>query len=229
MLIRALPLVAGIAPVAGITLAYWLGVENDVLPSCIPYVDGCTSISATGRYMPGSLLFRAVMLPQSILLIVVWYLSSRWLRAIAPASKAAGAVMLSGFIGALCLVLYVTFLGTKAPFYEFMRRFGIYLYFLGTATAQLTLAIALWGHARRSAILALKRIAGAMLWLCGLPFVLGVLNMFLKTVLDDADTAENRIEWISALLMQGYFVVLYLAWRETGFAVEVRTNQSLIR
>lgn len=229
MLIRALPLLAGIAPVAGITLAYWLGVNNDVLPSCNPYVDGCTSISATGRYMPGSLLFRAVMLPQSILLVVVWYLSARWLRAIAPTSKAAGAVMLFGLVGALCLVLYVTFLGTKAPFYEFMRRFGIYLYFLGTATAQLTLAIALWGHARRSAIPSLKRIAGAMLWLCALPFVLGVLNMVLKAVLDDADTAENRIEWISALLMQGYFVVLYLAWRDTGFSVEVRTNQSPIR
>lgn len=229
MLIRALPLLAGIAPVAGITLAYWLGVNNDVLPSCNPYVDGCTSISATGRYMPGSLLFRAVMLPQSILLVVVWYLSARWLRAIAPTSKAAGAVMLFGFVGALCLVMYVTFLGTKAPFYEFMRRFGIYLYFLGTATAQLTLAIALWGHARRSAIPSLKRIAGAMLWLCVLPFVLGVLNMVLKAVLDDADTAENRIEWISALLMQGYFVVLYLAWRDTGFSIEVRTNQSPIR
>ena len=229
MLIRALPLLAGIAPVAGITLAYWLGVTNDVLPSCIPYVDGCTSISATGRYMPGSLLFRAVMLPQTILLIVVWYLSANWLRAIAPSTKAAGAIMLSGFNGALCLVFYVTFLGTKAPFYEFMRRFGIYLYFLGTATAQLTLAVALLRHATRNAAASLKRSAAAMLWLCGLPFVLGVLNLVLKAVLDDADAAENRIEWISALLMQGYFVVLYLAWRHTGFSVLVTTDTSTIR
>lgn len=229
MLIRALPLFAGIAPVAGITLAYWLGVNNDVLPSCIPYVNGCTSVSATGRYMPGSLLFRAVMLPQSILLVVVWYLSAHWLRAIAPSTKAAGAIMLSGFIGALCLVLYVTFLGTKAPFYELMRRFGIYLYFLGTAAAQLTLAIALFGHAKHNTLRSLKWIAVAMLSLCGLPFVLGVLNLVLKAVLEDADTAENRIEWISALLMQGYFVVLYLAWRRTGFSVAVRTDLSTIR
>ena len=229
MLIRALPFLAGIAPVAGITLAYWLGVENDVLPSCIPYMDGCTSVSATGRYMPGSLLFRAVMLPQAILLVVVWYLSAHWLRAISPSTKAAGAIMLSGFVGALCLVLYVTFLGTKGPLYEFMRRFGIYLYFLGTATAQLTLAIALLGHAKRNAAVSLQRMSVAMLWLCGLPFVLGGLNLVLKALLDDADTAENRIEWISALLMQGYFVVLYLAWRDTGFSVEVKTSRSPIR
>jgi len=179
--------------------------------------------------MPGGLLFRAVMLPQSILLVVVWYLSAHWLRAIAPSTKAAGAIMLSGFIGALCLVFYVTFLGTKAPFYEFMRRFGIYLYFLGTATAQLTLAVALLRLATAKAAASLKRIAAAMLWLCGLPFVLGVLNLVLKVNLDDADTAENRIEWISALLMQGYFVVLYLAWRHTGFSVRVTTDTSTIR
>lgn len=229
MLIRGLPLIAGIAPIAGITLAYWLGVSNDVLPACIPYVDGCTSISATGRYMPGSLLFRAVMLPQSLLLVVVWYLTAHWLRVIAPSSKAAGTVMLSGFFGALCLVLYVTFLGTKGPIYEFMRRFGIYFYFIGTAVAQLTLAFALLGHAKRSAELSLRKSAVAMLWLCGLPFGLGILNLVLKAVLEDADMAENRIEWISALLMQGYFVVLYLAWRHTGFSVVVSTNGSAVR
>jgi hypothetical protein len=224
VLIRALPLLAGIAPVAGITLAYWVGVNNDVLPSCVPYVDGCTSISATGRYMPGSLLFRAVMLPQSVLLVVLWYLSAHWLRALEPSTRAAGAIMLAGLVGALSLVLYVTLLGTKAPFYEFMRRFGIYLYFLGTATAQLTLAVALLRHAKLKASESLKKSAVAMLWLCGLPFVLGVLNLVLKAVLDDADTAENRIEWISALLMQGYFVVLYVAWRHTGFSVLIRTD-----
>ena len=49
-----------------------------------------------------------------------------------------------------------------------------------------------------------------MLLLCGLPFLLGILNLVLKSLLDDADPYENRIEWISALLMQAYFVVLYL-------------------
>jgi hypothetical protein len=217
-------MVAGIAPVVGVSLAYWLGVNSDVLPSCVPFIDGCTSISATGRKMPGSLLFRAVMLPQSVLLLFVWYFAARWLRGIAPSSKAPDTIVYSGMIGALALVLYVTFLGTKAPFYEFMRRFGIYFYFLGTATAQLTLAIALLNYARRSAAGSLQRLAIAMLWLCGLPFVLGVLNMILKSVLDNADYAENRIEWISALLMQGYFIVVYFAWRNTGFSVNVKTS-----
>ena len=167
MLIRALPLVAGIVPVAGIFLSYWLAVENGVLPACSPFLDGCVSISATGRYMPGSLLFRAAMLPQSVLLLMVWYLASLWLRNLAPASRAPATIMVAGVIGALALVLYVTFLGTKAPFYEFMRRFGIYFYFLGTAIAQVTLAVALLKHARQKAARELTRLSVGMLLLCG--------------------------------------------------------------
>ena len=69
-----------------------------------------------------------------------------------------------------------------------------------------------------------KRIALGMLWLCGMPFALGVLNMILKATLDDADATENRIEWISALSMQAYFVLIYFAWRDTGFTVSVRNR-----
>lgn len=224
MLVRALPLVAGIMPVAGIFLSYWLAVENAVLPACTPFLDGCVSISATGRYMPGSLLFRAVMLPQSAILLFLWYFSALWLRSIAPSSRAPRMVVAAGVLGALALILYVTFLGTKTPFYEFMRRFGIYFYFLGTATAQLTLAIAVLTSASRTGGRQLRRLGVGMLWLCGLPFALGILNLTLKSLLDNADSAENRIEWISALLMQGYFVVLYFAWRETRFSVAVKRH-----
>ena len=57
-----------------------------------------------------------------------------------------------------------------------------------------------------------------------LPFVLGLLNFTLKAVLDDADRIENRIEWIVTLSMQLWFVLLYFAWRTTGFRVSVVTD-----
>ena len=34
-----------------------------------------------------------------------------------------------GVTGSLFLILYVTFLGSEEPFYEFMRRYGVYMYF----------------------------------------------------------------------------------------------------
>lgn len=223
MITRSLPLFAGIAPIVGVSCAYWLGVRYDVLPSCMPLIDGCTSISATGRNMPGRIVFRSVMFPQSALLIVVWCLAARWLRDMTQSRNAATAITISGCIGALALVVYVATLGTKTPLYDFMRRFGVYFYFLGTAVAQLTLAISLLAHAKRTMTISLKRIATGMLWLCALPFALGFLNLALKAVLDDPDFTENRIEWISALLMQFYFVVLYVAWRDTGASVRAGT------
>ena len=224
MVIRLLPLIAGMAPVVGITLAFMIGVSHDALPSCIPYIDGCTSISSVGRRMPGSLVFRAVMFPQAALLAFLWYFSVRWLVALSPADKPSSMILAFGLVGALALILYVTFLGTKQPFYELMRRYGIYLYFLGTAVAQLALAIAIFRLAKRQALRSLQRYGSVLLWFCVLPFALGILNMILKAVLENADRAENVIEWNVALIMQGYFIALYSAWRSTGFSADVRVS-----
>jgi hypothetical protein len=223
MLIRWLPMLAGLLPFLAVNLAYWMGVSHDVLPSCFPYIDGCTSISSTGRHPPGSLLFRAVHLPQGVLLLFLWYFSVQWLRALRPGVRRSTelVVLISGTIGGLALIVYTTYLGTTESFYEFMRRFGIYCYFLGTVLAQLFLALSFLRHAQSQLSPALIRIARAMLWLCLMPFVLGILNLILKALLADADAIENRIEWIAAVSMHAYFVVLYYAWRATKITVAV--------
>lgn len=194
-----------------------------MLPSCFPYTDGCTSISSTGRHPPGSLLFRAAHLPQGVLLLFLWYFSVQWLRALrAGVSRSTELVVLiTGTIGALALIVYTTYLGTTEPFYVFMRRFGIYFYFLGTVLAQLFLALSFLKHAKTLCSPALVNMARAMLWLCLAPFVLGILNLIFKALLTDTHAVENRIEWIAAVSMHAYFVVLYYAWRETKIAFGV--------
>jgi hypothetical protein len=126
-------------------------------------------------------------------------------------------------VGAIALIVYVTFLGTQEPFYEFMRRFGIYFYFLGTVIAQLFLAVSFRGICRGLGDRALSRMALAMLVLCLMPFVLGFVNLAQKAVLpyETADPLENSIEWFATLMMQAYFLVVYLALRRTGLAVSV--------
>jgi hypothetical protein len=225
MLIRWLPLIAGIAPFIGVHVCYMVAVHYDQLPACIPYVDGCTSISATGRYPPASFLFRAIELPVAALLIVTWYFTVEWLRALRPGlgGNMALAILISGTSGAVALVIYVTFLGTTEPFYEFMRRFGIYFYFLGTILAQLLVALSLRSAHNES----LGKLPDVLLWLCFLPFALGILNLVQKAALayETADAVENSIEWIASTLMQAFFVVLYLAWRRTGLDVRVTAAQ----
>ena len=65
---------------------------------------------------------------------------------------------------------------------------------------------------------ALRRITRAQLVLCLVPFFLGALNLILKATLENAAPPEKIIEWIFALLMHGYVILSYFAWRETDFA-----------
>jgi hypothetical protein len=166
--------------------------------------------------MPGSMPFRAVLLPQAALLVMLWWIGVRWLKSISPESGATGAIMIFGVTGALALVLYVTFLGTQQPFYEFMKRFGIYFYFLGTALSQVLYS---WQMPR-------SRLRSLMLWVIGTPFALGLINFLQKVVITQENNIENRIEWIAAVLMQVWFLLLYVAWRRSGITLTVRTGST---
>lgn len=222
MILRLLPLATGLLPVFAIHASYALAIAAGRVPGCLPYIEGCTSISATGRYPPASYLFRAAMLPEAVLLLFFWLVAVAWLRALQAAAgrpaRRHAYIAVMGAGGAFALILYVTFLGTQEPFYEFMRRFGIYLFFLLTILSQLSLAL----HALRPAaglgdpgLLTVLRVQLAMALL---PFLLGVLNLVLKNTLSDSRQVENVIEWIVVMLMQIYFVVAYLGWRRSGFS-----------
>lgn len=222
MLIRLLPLITGLLPIVAILASFFIAVDAGRVPPCNPFIDGCTSISATGRYPPASYLFRAAMLPQSVLLAIFWLFSAAWLRSLAHAAgqsdhRVGRTVGALGVGGALFLILYVTFLGTTEPFYEFMRRFGVYLYFLLTVLAQLGLALRVRPLAVTLANERLRLLANCQLGLAIVPFLMGILNLVLKSVLADPDPSENVIEWFFALLMQGWFVLAWMTWRATGF------------
>lgn len=227
MPLYVVPLVAGLLPIAAVGLSYVIASSLDIIPSCVPFLQGCTSISATGRYPPTSFLFRATMLPQSMLLLAYWLLSVAWLRALQrsaalPANGGRWAASL-GAGASLALILYVTFLGTQEPFYEFMRRFGIYLFFLFTIVAQIALA---WSLLRLPLDSVLLRVVRVQLVLALLPFALGALNTTLKATLVDPDPVENVIEWNVALLMQLYILLSGIGWRHTGFAAEFRFGEN---
>ena len=230
MPIRWLPLVAGLVPFVGIHICYLLSVQSGYLNLCIPYIEGCNSISATGRTPPASFLFRAIELPFAGLLLVLWPLTVTWLRSLSPTlgSGTARTILITGTIGAIALIIYTTFLGTKEPFYEFMRRFGIYFYFLGITLAQLFSSLALRRYAKENPTAGFGGLSTTMLALCLAPFGLGLLNLLQKAVLpyETADPLENSIEWIAAAMMQFWYVALYVGWRRSDFSLLITTHQN---
>ena len=227
MLFRFVPLLAAALPLVAMFGALWIGIASETLPACFPPLDGSISISATGRKPPGSFLFRAVMLPHALLLSLLWYLTVLWLRSLDADLRRSTttAILVSGLVGSLALIVYVTFLGTKEPLYEFMRRVGIYFAYLGTALAQLFVALALARISKALSDERLRKAARFLVAVCVVTFCLGILNSVLKVVLEDADASENRIEWIASVLMQSYFFVLFLAWRLTDMRTLVRVRK----
>lgn len=231
MLLRILPLITGLLPIAAIHLSYLIAIHTANLPSCIPYIHGCVSISATGRYPPASFLFKAVMMPEAVILAIYWLGNVAWLQALnrsAGETRTIGtAIGGFGVAGAVFLILYVTFLGTQEPFYEFMRRFGVYLFFLLSVIAQIMLAAKVLRMPAGACSPFLIRITKIQLALSLIPFALGILNLVLKSILEDSNPSENVIEWIFALMMQCYFVLSYFSWRDTqftaGFSVRRRS------
>ena len=151
-----IPALAGVLPVAAVFVAYALNryTGTDLEPRfiCNPYIDGCVSISRAVRSGPGLHLFRAVMLPCAMLLFISWAMVRDWLLCIdACRSRRAAAVFWLGAVGALFLVLYVTWLGTEGEWYRWLRRYGVTVYFGGTSLAQLLLVWVLWPQRGRLA------------------------------------------------------------------------------
>jgi hypothetical protein len=224
MLLRILPLIVGLLPLASIHLSYLIAIHAAELPSCIPYIHGCVSISATGRFPPASFLFKAAMMPEAVILAIYWLGNVAWLQALnrsAGETRAVGtAIGGFGVASAIFLILYVTFLGTQEPFYEVMRRFGVYLYFLFSVIAQIMLAVKVLRMPAGVCSPFLIRITRIQLALSLIPFTLGILNMVLKSILEDSNPSEHVIEWIFALMMHSYFVLSYFSWRDTQFSAE---------
>ena len=192
------------------------------LPWCLPYIDGCTTISSAARSGNSIYLFRVPMTAFGVLLIVFWIYVFHWLRALQGRSSAMShSILWLGIIGALFLLVYIDFLGTTGEINRFMRRVGILFYFCFTALGQLLL---LYQHKKLSSQTNKHELhQGALnfqlglLWLMLLiglsSIVLGVLD--LKTY-----EIENIVEWNYSLLMDLYFAAMIVLWKDyrVGFS-----------
>jgi hypothetical protein len=220
-----IPALAGALPVAAVFVAYALNrfTGTDLEPRfiCNPYVDGCVSISRAVRSGPGLHLFRAVMLPCAMLLFISWAMVRDWLLCLdACRPRRAAAVFWLGAVGALFLVLYVTWLGTEGEWYRWLRRYGVTVYFGGTSLAQLLLVWILWPQRQRLGDGRLYGPIGALTPLVVLQWLLGVFSVAKRLLLDDPelmDRIENLVEWYYGLPLALVPVVVALMFVRTGF------------
>jgi hypothetical protein len=214
----AVTLLAGLLPIVAVHAAYLLNVySGDALAAeflCMPYLDGCVSISRAARSGSGLKLFQALMLPAALLLFLSWGCVRQWLAGLqACSTRQARTIAALGMVGALFLVAYVTALGNEDEWYRWQRRYGVILYFGGTALAQLLLVWVLWPARDRFAGGRIARPIATLTGLVSVQWALGVFSSIKRLIFDDPqllDRIENVIEWWYALPMSLAFIVI--AW-----------------
>ena len=214
----------GLWPLLAVHGAYALSLHAGLVPACVPYVEGRTSISRAARQGEAILLFRAMMLPYVALLALFWLLNARWCALLAPARvKARRAMLACGLVGAVFLALYATTLGVDGDFYRWLRRYGINLYFSLTVLAQMFL-IAIAGRAEALG----PRLRRGFLVLLALLLGLGLASLPLQFLFDGParDARMNALEWQYALLMVVAYPLTGLAWRRSGFGLQFTLKPS---
>ena len=68
--LRVLALICFILPISTVIISYVLSIKLDLVQMCIPNIEGCTSISRTGRYIPVKYFFKPMMYMYSVFLLL---------------------------------------------------------------------------------------------------------------------------------------------------------------
>ena len=205
-------------PVAVVHACYAIATAAGYLPLCVPYLEGCTSISATGRHGAAYVLFKAGILPTAVLLAGFWWLAAGWLGSLGdPSVRARRWVLGLGLTGAAFLVLYTVFLGHKGDFYNLMRRFGVTLYFGASYLAAIVLVSRVERLARAGQSAVPGALRRALVGLMAVLLLLGLGSIPVSNFVADKDPIENAIEWVFTLLLFGFYGLVGLAFRATGF------------
>lgn len=208
-----------------IHLAWLVATAQGHVPACWPWLDGCTSISATGRQLPEKLFFKPLMIIAVLAMAATWWITARWLAA-AGCDRPRLLRMLAwaGIAGSLCSVVYLAALGEGGGSARVLRRLGASLGFAGLFLAELLTVVALARLAARPALPAwwspgLYRLLWALVLLV---FGLGILSAVLAATWPRYAAVEDAFEWQFALWMNLWLPVLALLWRRAGVTMQLR-------
>jgi len=224
--LRIIPLLAALVPFLAVHFTYVIAANNGIVEWCIPYIDSCTSISATGRHPPASYVFRALMLPSAVIMMAYWWLNHSWLSSLHHRAGfynrvAAHWMLALGILACIGLILYVTVLGESGKIWARQRRVGTVLFFSLTYIAQLLMVYQL--KQLHSFLPQIPRwLPQAMLLVCQLLLALGLLTVALDAWNEDwYDTLEDAFEWVLSLLLQSNFLLGYFVWRYAGWTLRI--------
>jgi len=217
MRLYPLSLAASLLPLATIHVCYIWAATNGHVDWCIPYIDSCVSISATGRKTPEYYLFKALMIPSALIFVAYWWLSCRWLVTLGcSAHKSRSTLFCIGIIASIGLILYSIVLGSIGDTYRLQRRIGVTTFFGMTYLAQLLLTYLLGKTSNlctqhRPWLRIMERVSITIL-------IVGMSSVALSIYdYELYKSTDNAFEWVFTLLLCLHVTITAAMWKKTNF------------
>ena len=209
MTIKKISLYIFLIPTITVIISYILSLNLNLVPYCIPVLDGCTSISRTGRYFPVNIFFKFFMFLSGILIILYWHLNLQNFKTKNRLSLINYAYII-GLISIFFLFLYLIFLGEN-NYYRFFRKVGIFIYILFSIIAELILAIIYFKKLNYFNINFTKFKLSLSIFLV----ILGiVLFPFMIMKLENVSEIRNIISWNYFFLIQINYLITFFIWKK---------------
>ena len=209
--LRVLALICFILPISTVIISYIASVQFNLVESCIPFFEGCTSISRVGRNFPVKIFFKPMMYLYAIFLFLYWY---RFLEKLKNFEIKEKKFYLFAFFSVVFLILYITFLG-EGKIYNFFRRVGIYVYIFLIVISQFLISKKLYlirEKINKNFIIKFIKInyfLSLLLVLSGL-----ILLPLLLIKIDNFPQIKNIISWNYFTLIQLYFLFSFFSLKK---------------
>ncbi len=192
--LRILGFLAAALPALTIHACLLASAAEGFLELCNPYWADCVSVSRTGRHGLGYFLFKAGMIPSTLMLGVFWQryaieLHSIWGIRYTP-------VIVVGWAASLSLFIYSLALGHTGDAFYLLRRFGVVLFVALTFIVQVKLGQAL------AAIPGLAQRGKNSLRFSAVILFIAIGSLVLDAWLGgNYDRIENAFEWWLIMLL----------------------------
>ena len=186
-------------PVLTVVLSYFFSSLGGYVEWCLPFLDGCTSISKVGRYGVSFYLYKIFIIPSVILMIIFWYQINKYIHK-------SNLLLFLSITSCIFLIIYLFALGFEGKIYRFMREIGIFVFFIFSPVCQTYLVFSISNNKIRSKF-SLKTLLSL--------YLLFVVGYLLILPLDNSNY-ENVIEWNFAFLIFLFFPLFTGLLRETN-------------
>ncbi len=210
--LKKLSLIIFIVSTLTVIFSYFFSLYYNLVPQCIPFLDGCTSISRTGRYYPVNYFFKIFLFFTGFLILVYW-IKNFYLLKNKNNKRLVKYATILGFVSIFFLFLYLFFLGEN-NYYRFFRKVGIFIYLIFSISSELLLSLIYYSMKTKTVLFNIIFIK-VKLFLSILLTFLGIgLLPFMIMKIENVSEIRNIISWNFFFLIQINILFTSLIWKK---------------